>query len=829
MKYIRERDEFLKKIKNIGLLLENENAGPFANDIPWGDSLVGRLINAVRRKIGVGTNILNINKLLKRLRLEFDNILLYAAFGELTDEQKKMVGSAILYEILLIIQIGIYEKLNKGFSSEGSPTKIEDKDYLKELESMITEAIQFIGETSDKYIIENADKANTELKKLIELIKKLKLEEDNDKPEEEKPTEEKTDLNIDDIVVGKEYYFNGKDGKKTIKILNKDTSDNSKVYVLLKSGDGKYPEKSSGNAVSISKLSEINDKKETPDNTETNDSPEYKKYKGYKVQLQNMINSRNTNKERGNDTKGEDHEIENMKATIRTMNQKYKFEKEEVKQLTSGSGATHSAPESGVVANKKDEENKKEFNRGGSRENSSRKYLYGYEEFIYEITMPNLEPNSDSNNNRGSEEHRKEETGNKLQNTDKGEEKPTQGEEKPTQGEETQDKKSHQDQLKEFWEINFIKTKLMRTKEEIEKLKPELDKIEETEEGVFVINGIDPVIEIVKLFNRAYKIHTSKMIPGARSGGKVARGVWDQYTAFGDRGGEQPNAVTQGPYRNNKVFNIWENAVLDIMKERKYQPIFDPKTKLKVGNKKKEGAGALLRKLIVDFLDGEKMYKGESGQGKGGVQKQFLDKYFGDVAGDELENAGLGFTKDEVSANAKLSNEIPTLLLKFEKIDIPKNLRRMFFRIKGKDGDNMDTTKYFFVQEAKGDMVSIVYSKKFGDFKKYILFGLRNDKGELNPIPSFNFGIDDATSEIYATKIKMDKLTKLIKGEEQVELTGKNTNKEEKTTKLKAAESTLWLMNSDKKEIFKLLKFNFFDAKAKGFRTDQEKEWGETK
>lgn len=814
MKYIRERDEFLKKIKNIGLLLENENAGPFANDIPWGDSLVGRLINAVRRKIGVGTNILNINKLLKRLRLEFDNILLYAAFGELTDEQKKMVGSAILYEILLIIQIGIYEKLNKGFSSEGSPTKIEDKDYLKELESMITEAIQFIGETSDKYIIENADKANTELKKLIELIKKLKLEEDNESDEK---TDEKEGDKLN-IVAGKEYHLNKGNEKFLVKLLDKNPNEENKVTVLYKAPSGRENKFS----VDISKLSEITDKKEASNKTiDDTKIPESKKalYKTLKDRITYQEDKLKTAE--GKEAEDIKLDIENTKGKIKALlNQEE--EKKEVKQITNG---THSNASTGNPKDKNDSR----YNTGYNKDETAyenNKYLFNYSDFINE----RVESEAFGNRENARPEDKKPEQGLvKVEKPTQGEEKPTQGEKKPPQGEETQDKKSHQDQLKEFWEINFIKTKLMRTKEEIEKLKPELDKIEETEEGVFVINGIDPVIEIVKLFNRAYKIHTSKMIPGARSGGKVARGVWDQYTAFGDRGGEQPNAVTQGPYRNNKVFNIWENAVLDIMKERKYQPIFDPKTKLRVGNKKKEGAGALLRKLIVDFLDGEKMYKGESGQGKGGVQKQFLDKYFGDVAGDELENAGLGFTKDEVSANAKLSNEIPTLLLKFEKIDIPKNLRRMFFRIKGKDGDNMDTTKYFFVQEVKGDMVSIVYSKKFGDFKKYILFGLRNDKGELNPIPSFNFGIDDATSEIYATKIKMDKLTKLIKGEEQVELTGKNTNKEEKTTKLKAAESTLWLMNSDKKEIFKLLKFNFFDAKAKGFRTDQEKEWGETK
>ena len=37
-----------------------------------------------------------------------------------------------------------------------------------------------------------------------------------------------------------------------------------------------------------------------------------------------------------------------------------------------------------------------------------------------------------------------------------------------------------------------------------------------------VIQGLDPVLEIVKVFNRAYKLHTTQVIPTGRSGGKVS-------------------------------------------------------------------------------------------------------------------------------------------------------------------------------------------------------------------------------------------------------------------------------------------------------------------
>ena len=63
MKYLSNRDEFLKRSINkineyksledkdlVKINEDVENSGPFANDIPWGDSLLGRLINSTIRK-----------------------------------------------------------------------------------------------------------------------------------------------------------------------------------------------------------------------------------------------------------------------------------------------------------------------------------------------------------------------------------------------------------------------------------------------------------------------------------------------------------------------------------------------------------------------------------------------------------------------------------------------------------------------------------------------------------------------------------------------------------------------------------------------------------
>ena len=149
----------------------------------------------------------------------------------------------------------------------------------------------------------------------------------------------------------------------------------------------------------------------------------------------------------------------------------------------------------------------------------------------------------------------------------------------------------------------------------------------QSEKDGFIIDGYDPVIEILKLFNRAYKLYTSQYISkrtnfNPEAGIGVSTGA--EYTSFG-------GSDNKGPYRNNKIFDAWESAVLDIMKDRKYQFIFDKKTKLRVGDELRPNGGANLRKFMTDMLDGESLYKSRSGYGSEGqgAQAKLLDKYFG--------------------------------------------------------------------------------------------------------------------------------------------------------------------------------------------------------
>ena len=147
---------------------------------------------------------------------------------------------------------------------------------------------------------------------------------------------------------------------------------------------------------------------------------------------------------------------------------------------------------------------------------------------------------------------------------------------------------------------------------------------------------IDPIIEIVKLINRAYKIHTVQMIPSGRKGGKVSNRTFQEYEFMGEGGGG-PRAATDGgiepgmgPFRNKSLFNQFESNLLDITKEKKYQALFKEDVKIVGDNKDvtKPGNGKILMKFINDILDGQTLYKK-------GAQSRFFAEYFGFEISDE--------------------------------------------------------------------------------------------------------------------------------------------------------------------------------------------------
>jgi hypothetical protein len=205
-----------------------------------------------------------------------------------------------------------------------------------------------------------------------------------------------------------------------------------------------------------------------------------------------------------------------------------------------------------------------------------------------------------------------------------------------------------------IFEESFMKKyQLTKSPEELEK-----EFVSKSEKSI----TIDPIIEIVKLFNRAYKLHTPGPIPSGRKSGKVSNSVFREYEFVGkgsegarmaEDGGVNPG---MGPYRNKSLFNKWENAVLDIIKKPEYQQIFNEKTYFHFSpadpryntQSKKKGGGKALLKLINSLLDGSDLYKE-------GAQSKFISEYF-DV---EIDDNNLGYKKyGDMDSNNKVAQTV---------------------------------------------------------------------------------------------------------------------------------------------------------------------------
>jgi LysM repeat protein len=394
------------------------------------------------------------------------------------------------------------------------------------------------------------------------------------------------------------------------------------------------------------------------------------------------------------------------------------------------------------------------------------------------------------------------------------------------------------ERIKEFFDKNCktVRTYIM-DKAEIIKICENFDKITEQKKDTFIIPGMDPIIQIVRLFNRAYKLHTVPTI-SKRTGGKVSASVYKDYTSFGGRssGGDSLNGWA-GPFRNNKIFNLWEDAVVSIMGSRKFEFIFTPKTKLripKVPNPVKqedyefrEGAGAKLRTFMNDMLDGDELYKDGTTQG---AQKRFIEKYFGELKDGEVKDTTIPGS-DDASVNSGTSTAVAasTQIANFTKNQIVNApwKKGMIFAVltteTDKDGKAVDATRYFMIEGPN----SVSFSKTMFFFDKLITKSENADamdgrkwkveKGDIAKMEERAQGTDKF--EMRYTKDKKA-LDQIFKKDNKLTITyNTGANKDVDNTKSFKIKEIFWLglIGEDKK--FKPFELNIKPESYKKIRT----------
>lgn len=253
--------------------------------------------------------------------------------------------------------------------------------------------------------------------------------------------------------------------------------------------------------------------------------------------------------------------------------------------------------------------------------------------------------------------------------------------------------------------------------------------------------GSDNIIEIAKLFNKAYKIYTTPTIPSGRSNGKVSNKTFREYTYLGSGSPGTPTQPGYGPWRNNKIFDRFESIIQDIMKEDEYRPLFSAESILVMGDgTEKKGGGKLLLRFINDLLDGDSLYKE-------GAQKKFVEKYFNlEITSDKLGNTSKSSSKDEPST-ADIADDVKIKEdLFFKSVSSIEGEERALYAFATKESNKFT---YLYIVSSDDKKVQFKYSMSMNQFKKYYNdFNIK--KGDI-------FNIEDSVSDVLFSSVNPDK------------------------------------------------------------------------
>jgi glycerophosphoryl diester phosphodiesterase len=242
--------------------------------------------------------------------------------------------------------------------------------------------------------------------------------------------------------------------------------------------------------------------------------------------------------------------------------------------------------------------------------------------------------------------------------------------------------------------------------------------VKEPEGYEFIFDSADYIIEIVRAFNRAYRIHTPGTIPSGRTNGKVSNKVFREYEYLGSGSGGSADNPGAGPYRNKELFTTWSEGVNDILSDTKYRPLFSDSAvfRFSQGGDDIEKGGKILMSFITRLLHDQEMYRS-------GVMSKFISEYFG-IPVDFSDKKGLESRKSDAEKNSLAADEVE--IFKFEILPIGKTPfnklekvlentnKNIKFKFNIKDGDK-DKTYYSIFKEKRnnGDIICILTTKNF--------------------------------------------------------------------------------------------------------------------
>ena len=817
MRYLNKREDFLKKKQHIQgvpyetLLEMTSSAGPFANDVGWNDSLLGRLINHVIRKARIAAKVPRIKSLISQLKDEFEQIVGQAKVYSLSAEDQQLV---IQIELDVFFKELIYAVENNF--------KV---GILKGLTDGCIKRVTDMAEFDKKSVLLE------ELKKFREFLDQFK--DDQGSNDDEEDTSDEKDSIDTGSTTG--YVTMVKNLKALALILANYTKVNTKVSTSTKTGKpiSTYITVAGDTLVKIQNNPKINPNKLDTVTIRSKNPGKLDKYKqdnitmaaGITLVMEATVDTIGTggSANRGTVVAGEDHltqAFNKLKKDIEVListkekgigvdynfindiatNSNNTTNKELIKNLyneinrylvgdkkatiqekdklyTEGIEVLNDKNKTVVVAEKIARFAKRAFQF--EKEN-----LYGglgdlkvpLQTFVTTLREINKLPIVTAKKESLLNYHLFLEAKNILDN--KGNKQETTDGDTPASATASQtqvkddgkgDVSDVSAKILEFFNKTCIEVRAYTVSEEERKaIQTKIDQVK-TEDGKKIEMTIDPIIAIMNLFIKAYKIYTVKTITKRTE--NVDTNTLSEYTSFG--GNEETGR--SGPYRNNKLFDMWEEAVNNIRKDRKYQAIFTDNANLRLpkvtdpdpANPEdwtiKPKAGASFRKFINDVLDGDTLYKNSS---KTGAVATFIEKYFGD--GTVTESSAKDLDTATIAENVENATAIAANAIKLElkkQTDIAAE-SNTFFTIEGMGESKTDPKTFnrpiqrsFFIDKVAAGYVWIIsttYLKKFNTYLDSLEPKHEIGQGDFTkPLST------DRSGDVFYTKISVENFKKL--------------------------------------------------------------------
>lgn len=819
MKYLKKRDNYLQDLHERRQFQSEKNTQylneAFKNEVTWGDSLLGKLVNWVKRKIGIGAKMVRMPLVINALNEQFENLIGEGSYYELSEGQKIEINNVQISEVL-----------------KNLANAVEDGEKVGVLKQMTTDTIDEIEKLQVSE--ESREKKKEIIEKLKEFLEFLKEFKDSDggKEVDSKEGDSKEDdsekkslssyyplmiknltslslilLNYKKVKIGttptqlssQQGIAHELKGGETIEKLQLDKNVNKFGLTLdeiIKSNQQAlqpFITKAAQTKIPISKMTlpkgiKLNfgkPKKESfifeseRNQTGSAESHANQAFAKLKASIQILENP----KEKGigvtnaflNEILKKKNDVESKKIIVNLY-------REILRYLIGDKKATLNAPadplykESIEIISDKNKniivaekiarfckraiqfDGKNLYGSYGDLTSSLKDFVESLK-MLLEIEPQKLNPEK----KQESILFRYDRFIKLIKEADENEE----------------GVESVSEKIKTYFKENLEIDDYLVTEEESKKIETEVQKNAKNPKFL-VIRGMNPIIEIVRIFNRAYKLHTTSIIPVGTTDGKVKASTWSEYTAFGYNSGE-PSATEDGPYRHNKTFNMWEDAVMDVLANTKYAPIFAAQTKIEDGSGNiKEGAGVALRQMMLDFLDGDELYKGEGGKSDGGVQKRALNKYFGEVVETFFDKNQTPSPTSYTGADGKsdleeiepLADKIENTVLKFasalqlRESFKEKKFKGTIFAVSGKNSTGKIDTVYFFVHTGKGANYFIYASKSMFHLQRIARSyepSMKLDNGDLASINLMEKS-GSGPYPVLQTMISIDNLVKLTSG-----------------------------------------------------------------